>query len=716
MAGVRTLSWASLLLLSGAVAAALLAGPASAGAVPRGPPGPLPLAPSAAEPGLTVDPDSWWTEAGGNVSLQSAWSGAPASCRLAPIWFRWSIGGGTADGDLETENASATVFVASADQSGTTTVVVRSAATVTCGDLVRPVFASSSANVTVAAPIQLRDLEVAPDPAPPGTPVTLSGAVAGGTPPYALRISWGDGTVASLVLPGAGPFSSDHVYGNGSFAPSVLASDSRGWTGSGVVQETENVTDGFAVAIRPSTPIAEVGIPVRFATGTVGAPAAYSSLFLCPGTDASEPRAASGPTFSCTFAFPTVAAVRFEAVGSRSPFPEATAVLDEPVVPSITVALTGAPPVEEVGLPAFAPVQLAGGVPPFDLSWSLVGADWNGSETVAADGTAYVPLQGMGAGTGVLSVEAVDALGVASPNVSEEVPVAPPLEVVGAAAATSDADGVAVNVSATVTEGAPPFDWAVVPDSPAANGSAVAGFLPTSAGFSWNGTVGAGAAVNVTAIVVDAAGAIDSVALVPTVTQPLSVAVAAIPYGSGEAALTLTFEGGLPPYRFAWTGTDGTAGNGTSGAAGGVVVYAQLGPGAPVTFSVQVVDALGAAASASSTVSPTAAAAAASIPVGPIAAVAMLAVGGVAAALWLLRRRRPAPAAAPVDPVAVLRELLEPCEGADRSAIELLAEEQGVPLERVRETVERLKTDGRVIAERGPDGEELLTWSNGRRA
>jgi len=201
---------------------------------------------------------------------------------------------------------------------------------------------------------------------------------------------------------------------------------------------------------------------------------------------------------------------------------------------------------------------------------------------------------------------------------------------------------------------------------------------------------------------------------VPAVTQPLSVALDATPDGSGGFALTLTVAGGLPPYRYAWTGTDGTAGNGTAGGAGEVVVSVATVRGAPVTFSVDVVDASGTTASASSTVSPAGGAAAPSFPVGPIAAGGALALGGAAAVLWFRRTRRPSAAPAPVDPVSLLRELLEPCEGADRSAIELLAEEQGVPLELVRSTVERLKAEGRVIAERGPDGEELLTWSNRR--
>jgi len=67
----------------------------------------------------------------------------------------------------------------------------------------------------------------------------------------------------------------------------------------------------------------------------------------------------------------------------------------------------------------------------------------------------------------------------------------------------------------------------------------------------------------------------------------------------------------------------------------------------------------------------------------------------------------------PPDPAAVLERLLRPADGADRLTIELLAEEEGIPLETVQETLDRLIREGVVRSESEPDGGEVLAWSSG---
>jgi DNA-binding IscR family transcriptional regulator len=59
----------------------------------------------------------------------------------------------------------------------------------------------------------------------------------------------------------------------------------------------------------------------------------------------------------------------------------------------------------------------------------------------------------------------------------------------------------------------------------------------------------------------------------------------------------------------------------------------------------------------------------------------------------------------------VLERLLRPADGADRLTIELMAEEEGVPLEVVHETLDRLVREGRVRSEAEPDGGEVLAWA-----
>lgn len=64
------------------------------------------------------------------------------------------------------------------------------------------------------------------------------------------------------------------------------------------------------------------------------------------------------------------------------------------------------------------------------------------------------------------------------------------------------------------------------------------------------------------------------------------------------------------------------------------------------------------------------------------------------------------------DPVEVLRSIIAPSDGVDRSTVELLAEEQGFDLVTVTRTLERLRRDGSLRYERGPDGEEVLAWAH----
>ncbi len=81
---------------------------------------------------------------------------------------------------------------------------------------------------------------------------------------------------------------------------------------------------------------------------------------------------------------------------------------------------------------------------------------------------------------------------------------------------------------------------------------------------------------------------------------------------------------------------------------------------------------------------------------------------------WLWGRRPPPFTASIPDAVEVLRRIIEPCDGAERAMVELLAEEEGVPWARVHRTIDRLCTEGRIRSDRGDDGVVRLTWTDRR--
>jgi len=692
-----------------------------AGAVPVNPRGDLSreslsgasLPSAGPEPTVAVDPSSWWLESGANTTFRATWVGTPAGCTLEPDWFRWSLGAGGTGGALGATNGSTVAFLAPEDGTGSTTLVVRAAATVACRGNLSAAFASADAVVTVAAPLAVRDLAFASDPVEPGSNATLEGTVVGGEPPYQVSIRWGDGTGSSASVSGPGPFSLGHEYrSGGTFEPQLLAADLAGRTEATGPAEPLNVSEGFAVALVPSTLVAEVGVPVSFALRALNVPANLSWSFTCPNATSVRVGTAAGISFGCTFGGVGTAPVRVAAVGGDPPYPVATATLRETVVPGPAVGFPGAPPLGEVGGTVLAPVALQGGVPPFTLSWSLLGTGQNGTESVPWDGADLLALSPDTAGTLVLSVLVLDALGTTSALEQEEVDVAPTLVAWASGAAGVGSGGVALNVSAGVVEGTPPFDWTVEAATPAANGSAVAGVLAGPGGFAWNATYLSEGNVAIRVVAVDAAGVSAVVNLSVPLARPLNVTVAADPTAAGEVTLEVTVSGGVAPFRYLWNDSSGNGGNGTWTEAGTRRI--QEGPvdDGPCTFVIRVVDALGASASTEVDVSvpaPPSPATASWGLGGVLAAAAVLAAGGAAA--LLLRRRRPAIVPPPPDPVAVLREAIEPSDGVDRGLVELLAEERGVPLDVLRTTLERLKAEGTVRAGRGSDGEEVLAWS-----
>lgn len=456
---------------------------------------------------VAIEPNSWWLEEGANVSLAATWVGIPAGCALEPLWFRWTVNPGTAEGTLGTVNASSTVFYASGDGSGASSVVVRSAANVDCRGNESATVSHAIATVTVAAALTVTDLAFSLDPIAPGSAAELTGTVEGGNPPYRVRVRWNDGSVSGANVSSPGPFSIDHTYtAVGAFDPALLATDAAGRMASAHPDEPLYVSTSFAVAIVASAPVAEVGVPATFGIVTTDAPANFSWLFACDDAVPVSPGNATGLAYGCSFEAPGVTTVYFEAVGADLPFPVASASLEEPVVPAPSVTLVPPFPTGEVNGTVCAAVELSGGVPPLTVTWSLVGAGTGGTEAVASDGIAYLPLTSPNAGTLVLSVVATDQLGVASASVQQNVDFVPRLAVEAAIASVVTSGSAEVNVSASAIQGAPPLVWAVVPGTATDNGSEFAGALPDGGAFSWNGTYRAGGTLSATVVVVDAVG------------------------------------------------------------------------------------------------------------------------------------------------------------------------------------------------------------------
>ena len=702
------------------------------------------LALNASETTLFVDPPSYWLRTGANVTLRAAWSVLSPLCTVSALWYRWSVNGPNATGYLNTTTGPSATFSAAAFASGTTTVDVGSGAVLACGVDQEVITRTGAAELSTDVPLTVSAVRVTPDPLLPGQNATLAGTVEGGEPPYSLDVAWGDGARTLLTVPEGGPFSTAHPFPVGEFTPTVLVGDATGNVVNVSAEEPVSAESGLAVGIAPSAPAAEVGVPTDFEGVVDGSPRGSVPLFDCsnatvgPGTPA--PDDPNDTEFSCTFTSPGTAAVVFGVYPTAPGEPTASVVLEEAVSAPPELSVDPAAPPTEVGETSFLRVGLADGVLPVSLSWNLSGLGSSESTSVASDGTGVIPVVPAAAGSFVVGVRAMDALGAVAVNDTVSFDVAPDLEANATGVSSLLAGGAEVSVAGVARSGCAPFTWWVVPDLLTTNDSAPGGSLPEVGEFVWNGTYAREGNLSITTGIADACGAAWQetleLALVPLLAITASVEPgAASPNETLD--LNLSIVGGLAPFRLQVAASDGESWNG-SVTSDGVShwSFATDGNGS-VRVGVTVEDSLGDLAASNATVSLEGAtgpsgppsSAPPSPPTLPLpldnssgsAAPGIewlivpfgVSVGGAAVLCvvwrWRSGRRRVAPISP--DPVATLRRIIEPAEGAERFTVELLAEEAGIPLTTVRSTLNRLVSEGKVRSENGADGEEVLSWS-----
>jgi hypothetical protein len=669
---------------------------------------------------LAVDPSTWWTLAGDTDPFDAVWMGIPPGCSLAPEWYRWAVGGTSVGGTLDPTDRAATNFSAISASPASTELTVRAAAALSCGGRAVALLRSATSNVTVDAPLVIGNVSVGPSVADPGAPVVLYGSLAGGTPPFLVRVGWGDGNVSWTNLTSAGPFALSHAFPAGEFAPSVIASDTDGLTANASVPEPVTVSRSLAVGIDPSSYVAEVGVPVTFRAELLHPPSNFSWVGYCVGATGEVARAVSAtPELNCTFAAPGPENVGFGVSGEGFALESASALLREGVVPPLRLSLRAPGAPAELGGVVQLPVDLEGGVPPFRVTWTFVGNRSTGERTVLVDGSIFLPVWPIAAGADRISVTVEDAAGVVSTNATLGLNVSLPLAASAAAAGAAAPNATAVELSGTVEAGVSPFEWVAVPSTAPVSGTNFSGVLPASGSFDWNGTFQDEAELGLSVGVVDAAGATWTESFSVRPVPVLALAVALAPGGAGVLDVNATVEGGVPPFA-AWVNTSaGTSWNTTLSVDGNVVWKVSLPAVGNISATVTVVDRLGRAASSTARTQlgpPAPAPLAPAPPRGDGAewavAAGLLGLAGIVAfALARRRRRAPEPTAPPPDPTEVLRHLIEPSDGVDRATVELLAEEAGVPFESARLTLDRLIVQGRVRSEAGADGEEVLAWA-----
>ena len=687
---------------------------------------------------LTVDPPSFWMRTGENLSLQAVWTAGSPLCEVSPLWYDWSIEEGSATGYLNESTGPTTTFFADSFTSGSVGVELRSGADLRCGENATVVDRSEGVTVTMAVPFSLTGVEAGPNLLPAGGNATLQGSVTGGSPPYSLEISWGDGTRSIVNQTAPGAFAVNHTFPAGEFEPYVLASDSAGDVENRSAAESLFVGPGLAAVVIPASYVAEVGVPAEFVGVDQDPPPGAITLFDCSNATVGPPSPAPVPNataYSCTFWVPGTSAVVYGVFPSAPGGPSESAVLYETVVPPPELAVAPTEMVGEVGGSALVQLTLTGGALPVSVAWNLTGNRSGGSEVVGVDGSGVVSLSLTAPGEYTLGVRASDPFKGVAANNTFQIQVDPPLRGYASGARSFVNSGALVKVAGETLSGCPPFSWWAVPDAAPGNETPPGGTLDTIGGFSWNATYDREGELAVTVGVTDSCGIVWEAVLVVPLVSPLAAEFTAAPVSSPNEtlAVNLSIEGGWPPFRLVVNASDNESWNRTFWAIGSYHCRFPTQANGSLVVTALISDSLNASTAFRTSVSfppkdpappsppPSTGSVGATGSPGPsiVDVLGLLASFAVPAGLaayvalrWRRRARKDAGKPDGPNPEAVLKKIIEPAEGAERFTVELLAEEAGIPLAVVRSTIDRLVAQGTVLSESGADGEEVLSWSS----
>ncbi len=685
-----------------------------------------------ASPELEINPGSWWMPAGNATVFGAAWVDPAPGCGMFADWFRWSVVGGSAEGVLNSTTGPNTTFAASSVLSGSTTLRVRSALEVTCGSGSSVMVGSAEANVTVIAPISIENLSLSPDPIAAGGTAYLHGNLSGGEPPYSLRVDWSAENASSVQVPVSGAFSISHAFPAGQYLPSATVTDSAGLGAAATVGEPLTASDTLAVGIVASSMVADVGVPVAFHATVIDAPGGSDTDWSC--NSVGGPRFAGqypSTNFSCGFSEVGTGSVLFEELPPL-PLASVSVALKVTVVPRPTLVVLSPALTSEVGQPCTATVDVAGGVLPIRIDWTEIGTSTGGTLPVAADGRVILPFTPTRAGSLELVVRAVDADGATALNSTIGLVVDPALNASAAPSRIAEPWGAELSLTGSVTAGVPPFLWVVTPGSLPINESGTSGSLSSPGSFGWQGAYAEEGSTEVSMTLVDGAGGFVTGGFDLPEVVPLSGTVsvdAGRPEPSGTFRVSLNLSGGLPPFQLNVSASDGTNGSRMLPSDGISAWSFASERGGVLRVGVAVTDRLGAEREWNASVEvgyvprpppppPPDEDSAPPLGSGPapgllyILVAALLAAGSVAVGLTILRRRRAHRDPGPLpEPVLVLRQIIEPADGADRATVELLAEEAGIPLDVAHSTLDRLIAEGTVRSEADSEGEEVLSWS-----
>jgi len=461
----------------------------------------------------------------------------------------------------------------------------------------------------------------------------------------------------------------------------------------------------------------DVGVPFTLTANVTSGLAPFGYRWSSPLFGGS-----TAANWTLTFSTLTATTIDLTMVDSTGSIAYSNLSLSAVTPPSLT--LLDAPGPGDEGLPAALDMEVANGVAPYLVSWTLAPNGSSGSTEVSRPGSVVEPVWSNRSGPTWLSASVRDDAGAVAtlssgfdsfapaPVVSVEDPL-PPLEA-----------GTPFAIQGLVVGGTPPVVWSLQTLAPVGPSGPRSGDVGPAGAVNWSATISAPGNFTATLSVVDAVGAEAAstfgLTVLPAVEAELAVG-AASPTVGGSLPLSVLVAGGVGPYEYEFVASDGELCAGNLSSAG--PVECSLTPSAPgyLLLSVTVRDGAGGVAMTSTTVlvgpvasSPSPGDPAGSAPVDWVVPVFGLVVV-VGAVVLLLRRRRakPGPTAAAttaVDPPSfeVVRRLIVESDGIDLDHLIMSADEDQVGRDDVESAVRAWTDRGRVRVENGPNGGRLF--------
>jgi hypothetical protein len=674
-------------------------------------------APSPPSPSLAIQTPLVAPEGVSAAPLRAVWSPPPSGCTVGPSWYAWSLPSPSAAGVVfESPYSANTLFASAALVPEVSEVAVRSELELGCAEGNRTVQSSAYANVTTYPPLSLTALSVDPSASPAPGRVELRVAFEGGRPAYLVGVAWGDGAVANATEEENGSFSFSHTFGPGSFTPRVAVLDENRVDVRATVAEPVEVGNGTVLAIRASPPLAEVGERVRF-HGTVLHMGPRWGIGIGCTPDLVVPPQTFVTTVTCVPTKAGVLGVTFE-VAEPVPSEDVEVTREQPVVPAVHLDITPWDPSVDAGTPTYLNVTIGGGIPPFRVSLGCSQGVLANALEAPGDGTFLVPWTPAAPGVAPLWGTVTDALGASFDLNGTRALVSPPPKLTVTAVTFVTPSSTQVDLRAVVSGGSGPYRWVAGVAPAAPNGTSLLGDNGSST-FDWKGVYVEEGPASVDLEVEDDAGVVEEENLTLELPAlPTLVVTPILSPSAGSVNLLVRPAGGVLPFALWVNSSAGVLWNGTEATPGPYLLRVPVPTPGPANLSVGLEDARSEAAVAWVSTSAWSNAVPTPPPGGPRApdllpwaAAGGLAAAGGAVCLRLRRRLRPPPVERPPpDPEEVLERILRPAEGADRLTVELMAEEEGVPLDEVRATIDRLVREEKIRAGTDPDGSEVLAW------